>query len=65
MSIIKDLEIALAVHKAKMEMVEKVANSATEEMQLLLIMDLESTDKTLETWITAAPVNALIHQNDK
>lgn len=62
---IEELERALAVHKAKLEMVKEVAESTTCAMQRVLVLELETLDKQLKSWIKAAPISALIHQGEE
>lgn len=54
------LKHALIAHKAKLEIIDALSKTTTEQMQQILAVDLEAFDKRLNTWATAAPLHKII-----
>lgn len=59
-----DLKNALSVHRAKLRTIEATSKFVTEQMQQLLAVDLQSFDKRLDVWATAAPLHKIISLHD-
>jgi len=56
---IYELNRALIAHKSKLEMIEEMAKSASEQMQQILAVDLDSFGMRLKSWAAAAPIKIL------